>query len=163
MLVIKRAPEVFQFREGFDVFIVKIDWRESAWNECWSVANWFGTFWNPLLYLRKIGILLCFLRKLSTWKGDWVVIMAKINIITLRPPRQQTVFEGILPKGPYLPYASMAGRALLAGYHRILKCIFLNKNCPSIHLSTVCAITKKLLFRNILFLDARYIGTYMDA
>ena len=26
--------------------------------------------------------------------------------------------EGILPKGPYLPYVSMAGRALLARYHR---------------------------------------------
>ena len=25
--------------------------------------------------------------------------------------------EGILPKGPYLPWVSMAGRALLAGYH----------------------------------------------
>ena len=28
-------------------------------------------------------------------------------------------FEGILPKGPYLPCVSMAGGALLAGYHRI--------------------------------------------
>ena len=28
-------------------------------------------------------------------------------------------FEGILPKGPYLPCVSMAGRALLAGYHRV--------------------------------------------
>ena len=26
--------------------------------------------------------------------------------------------EGILPKGPYLPCVSLAGRALLAGYHR---------------------------------------------
>ena len=26
--------------------------------------------------------------------------------------------EGILPKGPYLPCVSMAGRAFLAGYHR---------------------------------------------
>ena len=33
-------------------------------------------------------------------------------------------FEGILPKGPYLPCVSMAGRALLAGYHR-----FLYSNC----------------------------------
>ena len=28
--------------------------------------------------------------------------------------------EGILPKGPYLPCISMAGRALLAGYHQYL-------------------------------------------
>ena len=39
--------------------------------------------------------------------------------------------EGILPKGPYLPCISMAGRALLAGYHRCnmtcyhdIKCCF---------------------------------------
>ena len=129
MLIIKGAPEVFEFRERFDVFIVKIDWGVSTWNECWSEANWFGSFWNPLLYLRKIGILLCFLRKLSTRRGDWVVITAKINISTLRPPRHQTVFKGILPKGRYQPCVSMVGRALLAGYHHILKCIFLNKNC----------------------------------
>ena len=29
-----------------------------------------------------------------------------------------TYIEGILRKGPYLPCVSMAGRALLAGYHR---------------------------------------------
>ena len=28
--------------------------------------------------------------------------------------------EGILPKGPYLPCVSMAGMALLAGYHRYI-------------------------------------------
>ena len=28
--------------------------------------------------------------------------------------------EGILPKGPYLPCVSMAGRALLAGYPRCI-------------------------------------------
>ena len=31
--------------------------------------------------------------------------------------------EGILPKGPYLPSVSMAGRALLAGYPRYMMCI----------------------------------------
>ena len=31
-----------------------------------------------------------------------------------------TYIEGILPKGPYLPCVSMAGRALLAGYPRIM-------------------------------------------
>ena len=28
------------------------------------------------------------------------------------------IIEGILPKGPYLPWVKMAGRALSAGYHR---------------------------------------------
>ena len=32
--------------------------------------------------------------------------------------RSHPYLEGILPKGPYQPCVSMAGRALLAGYHR---------------------------------------------
>ena len=43
---------------------------------------------------------------------------------------QFAYFEGILPKGPYLPCVSMAGRALLVGYLRfdrtqciVLKCL----------------------------------------
>ena len=32
--------------------------------------------------------------------------------------------EGILPKGPYLPCVSMAGRALLAGYHEYTMATF---------------------------------------
>ena len=46
-------------------------------------------------------------------------------------PRILTYIEGILPKGPYLPCVSMAGRALLAGYHRYLPHIsflYLNLN-----------------------------------
>ena len=34
-----------------------------------------------------------------------------------------TYFEGILPKGPYLACVSMAGRALLAGYHRFVSIV----------------------------------------
>ena len=30
------------------------------------------------------------------------------------------LIDGILPKGPYLPCVNMAGRALLAGYHRYM-------------------------------------------
>ena len=32
--------------------------------------------------------------------------------------RNHTYIEGILPRGPYLPCVSVAGRALSAGYHR---------------------------------------------
>ena len=38
---------------------------------------------------------------------------------------QQRNIEGILPKGPYLPCVSMAGRALLAGYPR-----HIGEHCP---------------------------------
>ena len=37
---------------------------------------------------------------------------------------------GILPKGPYLPCVSMAGRALLAGYPRYLH--FASSQCPNL-------------------------------
>ena len=36
--------------------------------------------------------------------------------------RQETLINGILPKGPYLPCLRMADRALLAGYHRFEHC-----------------------------------------
>ena len=39
---------------------------------------------------------------------------------------QHLYIEGILPKGPYLPCVSMAGRALLAGYHHIRDDIKIN-------------------------------------
>ena len=40
-----------------------------------------------------------------------------LNVKTFIP-----YFEGILPKGPYLPCVSMAGGAHLAGYHRLMEC-----------------------------------------
>ena len=33
---------------------------------------------------------------------------------------EKAYYKGILPKGPYLPCASMAGKALLAGYPRLI-------------------------------------------
>ena len=35
-------------------------------------------------------------------------------------PRHGKYFEDIMPKGPYPPCVNMAGRALLAGYHRFV-------------------------------------------
>ena len=51
-------------------------------------------------------------------------------------------FEGILPKGPYLPCLSMAGRALLAGYHWILQNITVtSQECDGVSsvYSNVCS------------------------
>ena len=44
-------------------------------------------------------------------------------------------FEGILPKRPYLPCVSMAGRALFAGYHRF---IYASLNFIALSWSPVC-------------------------
>ena len=41
----------------------------------------------------------------------WCVVSAGLTELS------NSHIEGILPKGPYLPCVSMAGRALLAGYH----------------------------------------------
>ena len=46
--------------------------------------------------------------------------------------------KGILPKGPYLPCISMAGRALLAGYHRCMEC---RKCCHCAYIWQVWAIS----------------------
>ena len=48
------------------------------------------------------------------------VIHACPNLITDASGISVHYIEGILPKGPYLPCLSMAGRALLAGYHRYI-------------------------------------------
>ena len=37
------------------------------------------------------------------------------------PISPSELIEGILPNGPYLPCVSMAGRALVAGYHRYIR------------------------------------------
>ena len=50
------------------------------------------------------------------------VLKAFTLIWTSDDPVQWCIYiEGILPKGPYLPCESMAGRALLAGYHRYVE------------------------------------------
>ena len=41
-----------------------------------------------------------------------------------------THFDGVMPKGPYLPCASMAGRALLAGCHRFILCSVIGRFIP---------------------------------
>ena len=45
-------------------------------------------------------------------------LRCKWNITAPQGKVSWIYLEGILPKGPYLPCVSMAGRALLAGYHR---------------------------------------------
>ena len=72
------------------------------------------------------------LASLPPWAVEWWYITTKYHGV-LRGSRKPDIvaiaeciaweirhFEGILPKGPYLPCVSMAGRALLAGYHRFM-------------------------------------------
>ena len=47
-------------------------------------------------------------------------------------------FEGILPKGPYLPCISMAGRAFLAGYHRFVQTFYIADDYKVRKISTSC-------------------------
>ena len=59
---------------------------------------------------------------LRPWWGNMMWLLGVQSLIYVLPQSQRWCthwyFEGILPKGPYLPCVSMAGRALLAGYHR---------------------------------------------
>ena len=66
--------------------------------------------WAPIwLHVHVVGVCgYCALNAIIV--GLFYLIITSCNI------------EGILPKGPYLPCVSMAGRALLAGYHRYVRC-----------------------------------------
>ena len=57
------------------------------------------------------------------------------NHITAFSKELSEQFEGILPKGPYLPCVSMAGRALLAGYPRIVRLHFYTETVCQKHIS----------------------------
>ena len=65
-------------------------------------------------------------------QSEWGMLMG--TYLLHRLPMRVAYFEGILPKGPYLPCVSMAGRALLAGYHQIY--IFFNIQCYTFSLPT---------------------------
>ena len=76
---------------------------------------------NPINLLKAPGILVCF----KMYSVSWTAVL---------------YIEGILPKGPYLPCVSMAGRALLAGYRRHL-CIGSDRTAG--HFATVTGISQK--------------------
>ena len=54
----------------------------------------------------------------TLWTNDGILTnVCILNVLDI---------EGILPKGPYLPCVSMAGRALLAGYPRYVLALWTN-------------------------------------
>ena len=107
-------------------------------NQCWNIVNW--TLRNKLQwnFNRNLNILI---------QGNasqnvvckMAAILSRPQCVKMAPSHQQMPYllkvkishdsyphicnkhiKGILPKGPYRPCVSMAGRALLAGYHRIM-------------------------------------------
>ena len=63
--------------------------------------------------------LLKFVEDQSTWIRQWLGATRQ-HVVTwaIVSPDIRCHIEGILPKGPYLPCVSMAGRALSVGYPR---------------------------------------------
>ena len=51
-------------------------------------------------------------------KEGGLLLPSLVYILPIDMFRFSRYIESILPKGPYLPCVSMAGRALLAGYHQ---------------------------------------------
>ena len=79
--------------------------RNSSWNFVCVPKAWL---WSHLQsFSLKLSSQVLFLRYIHFERIFW-----RARETTPRPH-----FEGILPTGPYLPCVSMAGRALLAGYH----------------------------------------------
>ena len=67
--------------------------------------------------------------------------------------------KGILPKGPYMPCVSMAGRALLAGYHRSMPfyTILDEIKCLNIwHLNFWWTIIIIIVFFHLLFDESKF-------
>ena len=63
------------------------------------------------------------------------------NTVTrMTPAMLWWTYEGILPKGPYLPCVSMAGRALLAGYPQYTNC-FSSTKTIAVKIGAVCILT----------------------
>ena len=58
------------------------------------------------------------------YQSNFIHLLNQFSLYPIIPFQRLSIyiiiayFEGILPKGPYRPCVSMAGRALLAGYHR---------------------------------------------
>ena len=79
-------------------------------------------------------------------RTQWIDEMLNINPGLYQPQIYQSIsilclyIEGILPKGPYLPCVSMAGRALLAGYHRYMLVLILPR--PLNYLFILFCVTK---------------------
>ena len=78
------------------------------------------------------------------WYTDWseavIRILPLLFIWQFKSSLMETHLQGILLKGSYLPCVSMAGRALLAGYHWHHSAIF---NC-------IWAITYSCCSRNVM-------------
>ena len=73
----------------------------------WSLGGRDDVNKPALLAPRQLyGWLLYFLHQCMPGSSSWW------------PLQYHAYIKGILPKGPYLPCVSMAGRALWAGYHR---------------------------------------------
>ena len=77
----------------------------------WSKYSGIGA-WHVLIFIWQTKTYFLENGNNASHKWDFKFIRSPISF-----PHRQDI-EGILPKGPYLPCVSMAGRALLAGYHR---------------------------------------------
>ena len=69
--------------------------------------------------------------------------------------------ESILPKGPYVPCVSIAGRALLAGYHRYHSNYRKMKDCKTLdHLQQIIKIWLETDFWTTSFSSGMYMCTF---
>ena len=104
------------------VMLLKIAGLSGILNEKTAVTN-APILQLPLIPMGQFSIKTLFYQcKDSHYKHEMVLLYERNshtrNTIKIASWQILTHIKGILPKGPYLPCVSMAGRALLAGYHR---------------------------------------------
>ena len=136
---------------------------ESAWHSHdYVVSVWWcivrQSFWKGIPYHCAICLYQnCYHHLLACWALPSACICALITalhvLFMLTPDdtmdsegvvMQYWHIEGILPKGPYLPCVSMAGRALFAGYPRHEDFVILKRSplyCWYMNASVACGST----------------------
>ena len=96
-------------------------------NNCRAFPNMHNVDWYMKRYKMQCWILMVSCQRALPAMlaiGPFCQDILDISVLFLAAPMYRywwevtPYLEGILPKGPYLPCVSMAGRALLAGYHR---------------------------------------------
>ena len=106
-------------------YMLQINWMVSwkttlLWN--WLTDFGLNVCWKYMIIsLKMLSFVLhgnAYAAYLHAWKYNRLKFGHKFSktVVFKYNVNNQHLIDGILPKGPYLPCVSMAGRALLAGY-----------------------------------------------
>ena len=100
-------------------------WPSSVMSKAVTMLHWVNKYSKSNCFTPSVRYMYTYIFLQRTHGPSCLIGTPMVKSITTLPTSlvlyaYKPQFEGILPKGPYLPCVSMAGRALLAGYPRIM-------------------------------------------